>query len=140
MPCSGCFWFPSGCGAHGGQCTVGTAQLGNSGGHRVQPTLKQHLRESTHLPAKPAGLGHGQRAHGWILLCRLPPGKRFVSSGAVQREKSLEKEEQPCLTKLPSLSITVLPGHQGVMETSSPGPITSAKLSPGECLVSVLAC
>lgn len=118
----------------------GNSSAGKFRSHRVQPAPKQHLGESTHLPPKPAGLGHGQRAHGWVLLCRLPPGKHFVSSGAVQREKRLEKKEQPCLTKLPSLSITVLPGHQGVMETSSLGPITSAKLSPGECLLSVLAC
>lgn len=41
---------------HGGQCTVGTAQLGDTAGHRAQPTPKQHLTDSAHMPTKPAVL------------------------------------------------------------------------------------
>lgn len=82
---------------------------------------------------------HSQRTHGWKLLCRLPPEMHFVSTSTVQRDQRLEEDEEPCLIKLPSRSVTALPGRQGVMKIS-PGPITSAKLSPEECFLSVLAC
>lgn len=82
-----------------------------------------------------AGQVHGQRDHRWKPLCGLLPEKCFVRSRVVQKKQNLEEEGQSCLTRLPSQSITVLPGYQGVMETSSPGPITSTKVSPGKCLL-----
>lgn len=76
--------------------------------------LKRHLPVSSHLPAKPAGLQEsgwagtwsmGLRAHGWEVLCSLPLGKCFVSTGAAQREQRLEAEEQPYLANPPSMPI-----------------------------------